>query len=85
MSIPAPAYYAHLVAFRARYHLMELEDRVREGVRESVMDRRGRGRGGARDRGRGRREGGMEAVGGAGGKGHSVKCHLPCLPSLLQW
>ena len=27
VSIPAPAYYAHLVAFRARYHLMELEDR----------------------------------------------------------
>lgn len=25
MSIPAPAYYAHLVAFRARYHLVERE------------------------------------------------------------
>ena len=23
VSIPAPAYYAHLVAFRARYHLVE--------------------------------------------------------------
>lgn len=23
VSIPAPAYYAHLVAFRARYHLTE--------------------------------------------------------------
>ena len=27
VSIPAPAYYAHLVAFRARYHLMDREDR----------------------------------------------------------
>jgi eukaryotic translation initiation factor 2C len=25
VSIPAPAYYAHLVAFRARYHLIEKE------------------------------------------------------------
>lgn len=25
VSIPAPAYYAHLVAFRARYHLIERE------------------------------------------------------------
>lgn len=25
VSIPAPAYYAHLVAFRARFHLMETE------------------------------------------------------------
>lgn len=25
VSIPAPAYYAHLVAFRARYHLVEKE------------------------------------------------------------
>lgn len=30
VSIPAPAYYAHLVAFRARYHLVEKEhDRYR--------------------------------------------------------
>lgn len=27
VSIPAPAYYAHLVAFRARYHLMDREER----------------------------------------------------------
>lgn len=27
VSYPAPAYYAHLVAFRARYHLQEREDR----------------------------------------------------------
>ena len=26
VSIPAPAYYAHLVAFRARYHLMERDE-----------------------------------------------------------
>ena len=26
VSIPAPAYYAHLVAFRARYHLIQKED-----------------------------------------------------------
>lgn len=25
VSIPAPAYYAHLVAFRARYHLVDRE------------------------------------------------------------
>lgn len=25
VSIPAPAYYAHLVAFRARYHLVDKE------------------------------------------------------------
>ena len=25
VSIPAPAYYAHLVAFRARFHLIERE------------------------------------------------------------
>lgn len=27
VSYPAPAYYAHLVAFRARYHLQDREDR----------------------------------------------------------
>lgn len=26
VSIPAPTYYAHLVAFRARYHLVEKVD-----------------------------------------------------------
>lgn len=26
VSIPAPAYYSHLVAFRARYHLVEKEE-----------------------------------------------------------
>ena len=25
VSVPAPAYYAHLVAFRARYHLVDRE------------------------------------------------------------
>lgn len=30
VSIPAPAYYAHLVAFRARYHLVDREhDRLK--------------------------------------------------------
>ncbi|XP_046596172.1 protein argonaute-2 isoform X1 [Neodiprion lecontei] len=38
VSIPAPAYYAHLVAFRARYHLVEKEhDRT-----GSAMETRGR-------------------------------------------
>lgn len=27
VSYPAPAYYAHLVAFRARYHLQDREDK----------------------------------------------------------
>merc|ERR1719447_1830298 len=31
VSIPAPAYYAHLVAFRARYHLVEKEQDSGEG------------------------------------------------------
>ncbi|XP_052237159.1 protein argonaute-2-like isoform X2 [Dreissena polymorpha] len=31
VSIPAPAYYAHLVAFRARYHLVEKEHDSSEG------------------------------------------------------
>lgn len=31
VSYPAPAYYAHLVAFRARYHLQEREDKSGEG------------------------------------------------------
>ena len=31
VSIPAPAYYAHLVAFRARYHLVEKEHDSGEG------------------------------------------------------
>lgn len=32
VSIPAPAYYAHLVAFRARYHLVEKDhDRFNGG------------------------------------------------------
>ncbi|XP_015790047.1 protein argonaute-2 isoform X3 [Tetranychus urticae] len=36
VSIPAPAYYAHLVAFRARYHLVEKEnDRVSQLETES--------------------------------------------------
>jgi len=36
VSIPAPAYYAHLVAFRARYHLVEKEhDRISQLDSES--------------------------------------------------
>lgn len=35
VSIPAPAYYAHLVAFRARYHLVEKEHDSGEGSRHS--------------------------------------------------
>jgi eukaryotic translation initiation factor 2C len=31
VSYPAPAYYAHLVAFRARYHLQEREDKSGDG------------------------------------------------------
>jgi len=31
VSIPAPAYYAHLVAFRSRYHLVEKEHDSGEG------------------------------------------------------
>ena len=31
VSIPAPAYYAHLVAFRARYHLVEKDHDSGEG------------------------------------------------------
>jgi eukaryotic translation initiation factor 2C len=31
VSIPAPAYYAHLVAFRARYHLVDKEHDSGEG------------------------------------------------------
>ncbi|EEB20479.1 eukaryotic translation initiation factor 2C, putative [Pediculus humanus corporis] len=35
VSIPAPAYYAHLVAFRARYHLVEKEHDSAEGSHQS--------------------------------------------------
>uniref|UniRef100_A0A183T6C1 Protein argonaute-1 n=1 Tax=Schistocephalus solidus TaxID=70667 RepID=A0A183T6C1_SCHSO len=35
VSIPAPAYYAHLVAFRARYHLVEKEIDSGEGSQKS--------------------------------------------------
>lgn len=35
VSIPAPAYYAHLVAFRARYHLVEKEHDSGEGSQVS--------------------------------------------------
>uniref|UniRef100_A0A182MMT6 Protein argonaute-1 n=1 Tax=Anopheles culicifacies TaxID=139723 RepID=A0A182MMT6_9DIPT len=35
VSIPAPAYYAHLVAFRARYHLVEKEHDSGEGSHQS--------------------------------------------------
>uniref|UniRef100_A0A1I8GV41 Protein argonaute-1 n=1 Tax=Macrostomum lignano TaxID=282301 RepID=A0A1I8GV41_9PLAT len=35
VSIPAPAYYAHLVAFRARYHLVEKEVDSGEGSQKS--------------------------------------------------
>lgn len=36
VSIPAPAYYAHLVAFRARYHLIEKEHDSGEGSHQSA-------------------------------------------------
>lgn len=36
VSIPAPAYYAHLVAFRARYHLVEKEHDSGEGSHQST-------------------------------------------------
>ncbi|KAI5630652.1 piwi domain-containing protein [Phthorimaea operculella] len=36
VSIPAPAYYAHLVAFRARYHLVEKEHDSGEGSHQSA-------------------------------------------------
>ncbi|CAG5124840.1 unnamed protein product [Candidula unifasciata] len=35
VSIPAPAFYAHLVAFRARYHLVDKEHDSGEGSRHS--------------------------------------------------
>uniref|UniRef100_A0A1B0CSD2 Protein argonaute-1 n=1 Tax=Lutzomyia longipalpis TaxID=7200 RepID=A0A1B0CSD2_LUTLO len=35
VSIPAPSYYAHLVAFRARYHLVEKEHDSGEGSHQS--------------------------------------------------
>ncbi|XP_027205239.1 protein argonaute-1 [Dermatophagoides pteronyssinus] len=34
VSIPAPAYYAHLVAFRARYHLVDLKESERLSLAE---------------------------------------------------
>ncbi|XP_029634731.1 protein argonaute-2-like [Octopus sinensis] len=36
VSIPAPAYYAHLVAFRARYHLVEKDHDSGEGSHQST-------------------------------------------------
>jgi len=39
VSIPAPAYYAHLVAFRARYHLVEKEhDRYDKSLTQVNVD-----------------------------------------------
>ena len=35
VSLPAPAYYAHLVAFRARYHLIEKDAEFGEGSAQS--------------------------------------------------
>ncbi len=35
VSIPAPAYYAHLVAFRARYHLVEKDHDSGDGSAQS--------------------------------------------------
>jgi eukaryotic translation initiation factor 2C len=35
VSIPAPAYYAHLVAFRARYHLVDKDHDSGEGSLQS--------------------------------------------------
>jgi len=37
VSIPAPAYYAHLVAFRSRYHLVEKEHDSGEGSHTSSL------------------------------------------------
>src|SRR5690625_361175 len=37
VSIPAPAYYAHLVAFRARYHLVEKEQQDRYALVELFL------------------------------------------------
>lgn len=38
MSIPAPAYYAHLVAFRARYHLVDRDQDSGEGSMMSSVN-----------------------------------------------
>ncbi|CDW54120.1 Argonaute 1 isoform B [Trichuris trichiura] len=45
VSIPAPAYYAHLVAFRARYHLVEKERDSGDGSVNSSDDRQGQASG----------------------------------------
>ena len=37
VSIPAPAYYAHLVAFRSRYHLVEKEHDSGEGNQTATV------------------------------------------------
>ena len=37
VSIPAPAYYAHLVAFRSRYHLVEKESDSGEGETSVIL------------------------------------------------
>lgn len=46
VSIPAPAYYAHLVAFRARYHLVEKDHDSGEGSAQSSNGGGGGGGGG---------------------------------------
>ncbi|RNA31902.1 Argonaute [Brachionus plicatilis] len=46
VSIPAPAYYAHLVAFRARYHLVEKDHDSGEGSAQSSNGGGGVGAGG---------------------------------------
>ena len=51
MSIPAPAYYAHLVAFRARYHLVEKDHDSGEGSAQSSNGGGGGGGAGSADGG----------------------------------
>lgn len=51
VSIPAPAYYAHLVAFRARYHLVEKDHDSGEGSAQSSNGGGGGGGAGSADGG----------------------------------
>jgi len=75
VSIPAPAYYAHLVAFRARYHLVEKDHDSGDGSAQSSNG------GGVEMRGAGSADGGIVSTpagsimlggGGGGGQGHST-------------
>ncbi|CAF0731815.1 unnamed protein product [Brachionus calyciflorus] len=66
VSIPAPAYYAHLVAFRARYHLVEKDHDSGEG---SAQSSNGGGGGGGGGGGNGTGSADMNILGGSGGGG----------------